>query len=71
MVISSVLWMEELGLGLARNIVQRYALEEAHVVCSRIEAQLAKPCSVENLRFCWVCPTCSLLSEFLNRWMFC
>jgi hypothetical protein len=27
MVISSVLWMEGVGLGLARNIVQRYALE--------------------------------------------
>src|SRR5436305_2881313 len=28
MVISSVLWMEGVGLGLARNIVQRYALEK-------------------------------------------
>src|SRR5215212_7934650 len=27
MVMGSVLWMEEIGLGLARNIVQRYALE--------------------------------------------
>jgi hypothetical protein len=26
MVIGSVLWMEEVGLGLARDIVQRYAL---------------------------------------------
>jgi hypothetical protein len=27
MVMGSVLWMEGVGLGLARNIVQRYALE--------------------------------------------
>jgi hypothetical protein len=27
MVMGSVLWMEGAGLGLARNIVQRYALE--------------------------------------------
>jgi hypothetical protein len=27
MVIGSALWMEGVGLGLARNIVQRYALE--------------------------------------------
>src|SRR5439155_4193601 len=34
MVMGSVLWMEGVGLGLARNIVQRYALEPAFVfVC--------------------------------------
>src|SRR6266487_5135417 len=34
MVMGSVLWMEGVGLGLARNIVQRYALQPAFVfVC--------------------------------------
>src|SRR5437763_16086913 len=44
MVISSVLWMEGVGLGLARNIVQRYALETGSEQGFGIDEKLAHHC---------------------------
>jgi len=44
MVISSVLWMEGVGLGLARNIVQRYALETGSEQGFGIDEKVAHHC---------------------------
>src|SRR5581483_11235038 len=44
MVISSVLWMEGVGLGLARNIVQRYALETGSEQGFGIDEEVANHC---------------------------
>jgi len=44
MVKSSVLWMEGVGLGLARNIVQRYALETGSEQGFGIDEKVAHHC---------------------------
>src|SRR3954451_9701679 len=44
MVISSVLWMEGVGLGLARNIVPRYALETGSEQGFGIDEKVAHHC---------------------------
>ncbi|MBP1887118.1 hypothetical protein [Sinorhizobium mexicanum] len=44
MVISSVLWMEGVGLGLARNIVQRYALGTGSEQGFGIDEKVAHHC---------------------------
>jgi len=44
MVKSSVLWMEGVGLGLARNIVQRYALETGSEQGFGIDEKIAHHC---------------------------
>jgi len=43
-VAGSVLWMEGVGLGLARNIVQRYALETGSEQGFRICEKVARHC---------------------------
>ncbi|MEH2513517.1 hypothetical protein V1291_004871 [Nitrobacteraceae bacterium AZCC 1564] len=44
MVMGSVLWMEGVGLGLARNIVQRYALETGSEQGLGIDETVAHHC---------------------------
>jgi hypothetical protein len=44
MVISSVLWLEGSGLGLARNIVQQYALETSSEQGFGVEEKVAHHC---------------------------
>jgi hypothetical protein len=45
MVMGSVLWMEGVGLGLARNIVQRYALETGSEQGFGIGEKVAHDCA--------------------------